>query len=128
MHHRSWIMSIVLCALGWLATSTALADMRCEGKLVSEGDTQYEVRSRCGSPDQSTQRVEQRMVRRWVSAPCQRLPTGQVQCGYLEEQIVQVTVEEWLYDLGPHSLIRFLTFEQGRLVRVTTGSYGVKQI
>jgi len=35
-----------------------------------------------------------------------------------------VTVEEWEYNLGPGSFIRYLTFENGRLIKITTGDYG----
>ena len=37
-----------------------------------------------------------------------------------------VVIDEWTYDLGTHSLVRYLTFEQGRLLRVATGGYGNK--
>jgi len=35
-----------------------------------------------------------------------------------------VTVEEWEYNLGPGRFIRYLTFENGRLIKITTGDYG----
>jgi hypothetical protein len=41
-----------------------------------------------------------------------------------EEQVVQVPVDEWTYDLGPERFIRFVDFENQRVVRVTTGGYG----
>jgi Protein of unknown function (DUF2845) len=37
---------------------------------------------------------------------------------------VTVTVELWTYDFGPSSFVRHLTFEDGTLLRVDTGSYG----
>lgn len=120
-------VSVVFIALLSLATLSARADTRCGGKLVSEGDSAFQVKNLCGGPDQATQRIEQRVVRRWVAGPCTRQPAGHVQCGYVEEQVVQVTIDEWLYDFGPQSLIRFLTFEQGQLVRIATGGYGTKQ-
>jgi hypothetical protein len=40
---------------------------------------------------------------------------------------VQVTIDEWLYDFGPSVLVKTLTFEQGRLLRVETGGYGTKE-
>jgi len=129
MPQRSWVLPILLCVLGLLSTASAHADTRCEGKLVSEGDPQYQVRNLCGSPDQTSQRVEVRTVRRWVEGRCQMTPRGPVcGAGYFEEVAVQVVVEDWIYDLGPHNLIRFLTFEQGRLIRITTGGYGTKEI
>jgi hypothetical protein len=35
-----------------------------------------------------------------------------------------VTVEEWEYNLGPTKFIRYLRFENGRLIRITDGDYG----
>lgn len=121
MQRRSWILSIFLCTAGWLSAGSAQADTRCQGKLVSEGDPQYQVRNLCGSPDQATQRVELRTVRNTVLVPC-----GRGLCNQVVEQTVQVVIEEWVYDLGPNNLIRFLAFEQGRLFRITTGGYGTK--
>jgi hypothetical protein len=44
--------------------------------------------------------------------------------GQLVERQVVVVYDEWEYDLGPHRLIRYVTFEQGHMVRVRTGTYG----
>ncbi len=128
MHRRPWVWSarILLCALFGLSAGRARADgMSCGSRLVSEGDAPYEVRSLCGSPDAENQWVEYRALRRWISTPC-FVQQGVVRCGYVEEVVVPVAVEQWLYDFGPHSLVRYLTFEQGRLSRVTTGGYGTK--
>jgi hypothetical protein len=35
-----------------------------------------------------------------------------------------VTIEEWEYNLGSNSFIRYLRFENGRLMRITEGDYG----
>jgi hypothetical protein len=35
-----------------------------------------------------------------------------------------VTVEEWEYNLGSNRFIRYLRFENGRLIRITVGDYG----
>jgi Protein of unknown function (DUF2845) len=108
-----------------LGAASAHADgMRCGTKLVSDGDTMYEVRNVCGAPDQAVQRMEQRTVSRWVDGPC--LYRGQVRCGNLVQYTVDVQVDEWLYDFGSHQLLRNLVFEGGRLVRMYTGGYGQK--
>ncbi len=36
----------------------------------------------------------------------------------------QVRIEEWEYNLGPGQFIRYLRFENERLIRITTGDYG----
>lgn len=37
-----------------------------------------------------------------------------------ERLVVEVRIEEWLYDLGPGRLLRRLVFEDGRLTRIET--------
>jgi hypothetical protein len=108
-----------------LATSTAQAGdgLRCGSKLVSTGDTSSEVRSVCGAPDYVAQHNEKRTVRQARSVPC-----AAGVCVVMVEDTVDVPVEEWTYDFGPHRFLQFLRFEQGRLVRVTSGGYGHKEI
>lgn len=108
-----------------LGDAPAHADgTRCGSKLISDGDTMYEVRNVCGAPDQAVMRIEQRTVSRWVDGPC--LYRGQVRCGNMVQYTVDVQVDEWLYDFGTTQLLRNMVFESGRLVRVYTGGYGQK--
>jgi Protein of unknown function (DUF2845) len=95
---------------------------RCgTGRLVSTGDHMVEVRKKCGDPDFVDQRVEKRKVkvkaRRWVVDHEEEVS---------EEQEVDVVVDEWTYDLGARRFIRFVDFENARVVRVTTGEYGAR--
>jgi hypothetical protein len=106
--------------LGHASPADAFDGMRCKNKLVSEGDAPYRVRSLCGEPDQATVRVEYRTVRQRVPHPA--LPGRFVEA----ERTVEVQIEEWIYDFGPHKFVRRVIFEQGRLVRVLSESYGVK--
>jgi hypothetical protein len=39
---------------------------------------------------------------------------------------VEVTIEEWTYDLGETSFIRYVILENGTVVDVKTGDYGRK--
>lgn len=115
-----------LCALFTVCSlvlpTVALADgMRCGTKLVSDGDTLYDVHTRCGDPKFKTRRMEQRTIRDWVSTPC--VNSGS-QCGRMVERTVEVQVDEWTYDFGSTQFVRYVTFENGRLLRVDTGSYG----
>jgi hypothetical protein len=127
MHHRLWTSGILVCVVGLLSFSTAYADgMRCGTKLVSDGDSTFDVHSVCGAPDAASQRSELRTVRTYVNGPCFQ-DQGVIRCGRIEERVIQVTIDEWIYDFGPHNLVRYLTFEQGRLYRVATGGYGNKQ-
>jgi hypothetical protein len=118
---------LLLSALGAFGpVATAYADgMRCGTRLVSDGDSLYEVRERCGDPEAARQRTELRTVRQYIDGPCFQ-DRGVLRCGQVVERVIEVVIDEWTYDFGPHQLIRHLTFEQGRLLRVGTGSYGTK--
>jgi hypothetical protein len=43
------------------------------------------------------------------------------------ERTVEVVVDEWTYDMGPHDFVRYLKFEHDKLLTVTTGGYGTKR-
>ena len=103
------------------AGDAAAEGMRCGTRLVSKGDSTYEVRSRCGEPREATRRVETRSERRRVRVPCGR---GEARCDRVQEVTVDVVIDEWVYDLGPQTFVRYLTFVDGKLFRVNTGSYG----
>lgn len=113
---------LALVAGGMAGAPRARADdgFRCEsGRLVNVGDLTYEVQKKCGDPDQVTERIERRTVRktaqRWVDGVVQEVT---------EEEEVDVPVHEWVYDMGPHRLLRLLRFENEKLVRVATGRRG----
>ncbi len=116
-----------LLGLACLAVSpSARADsLSCNYRIASSGDTRYEVRAICGEPDDAVQRVEYRTVRGRVAGPCAR-EGKQVRCSRTQEAVVEVVIDEWTYDFGRNRFIQYLTFEQGRLVSVRSGSYGRK--
>jgi hypothetical protein len=124
---RTLACSLVLavCA-AWTAGAARADGMRCGSRLVSEGDLLYDVRSRCGDPDATSQRVEYRTVRTFVNGPCYQ-EQGQLRCGRVVERTIEVVIDEWVYDQGSHRFVRYLTFEQGRLANVRTGRYGSKE-
>jgi NAD(P)H-hydrate repair Nnr-like enzyme with NAD(P)H-hydrate epimerase domain len=105
-----------------LGAGDAAADgMRCGNRLVSKGDTTYAVRSRCGEPSDATRRVETRTERRRVRVACGR---GDARCERVQEVSADVVIDEWVYDFGPQQFVRYLTFVDGKLFHVETGSYG----
>lgn len=125
---NQWVaLSLGLAALGALYTPLAHADgMRCGNRLISDGDLMYEVKNVCGVPDQATQRTERRIVSRAVQGTCYT-PRGQAYlCTTVVQEAVEVVLDEWYYDFGRSVLVKTVTFESGRLVRIVTGSYGTK--
>ena len=122
--YRVRTMLLLLAAVG--VSSSARADsLACDGRIVSSGDSRYEVKSVCGEPDDATQRIEYRTVSGRVAGPCERVG-GKLRCSQTREQVVEVVIDEWVYDFGKNRFIEYLTFEQGRLTTVKEGSYGHK--
>ena len=127
MSGNKWLGGFALAGLLLLGVDAppAAADaLRCGRKLVSDGDTLYDVRSRCGNPDNAIQRVEFRTVRQWVQGPC--INNDPRRCGQVVERTIEVTIDEWIYDFGRHQFISYVTFEQGRLISIVSGARGVK--
>jgi hypothetical protein len=123
--YPGWIVALFL-VVGMTATRSARADsLGCRGRIVSSGDSRYEVKAVCGDPDDATQRVEYRTVRGRVAGPCTR-SGDKIVCSQTKEQVVEVVIDEWTYDFGRNRFIEYLTFEQGRLVSVRSGGYGHK--
>lgn len=89
------------------------------GRLISVGASTHEVRTRCREPDEARSTVELRTVRetvrRWVNGVAQEVT---------QERTVEVPVDEWTYDFGRARFIKFLRFENGRLLSVTEGQKG----
>jgi hypothetical protein len=92
---------------------------RCGGRLILLGDHQYDVQKKCGDPESITQRLEKRKVknkiRRWTNGVAQDLT---------EEREIEVTIDEWVYDFGPHRFVRYLSFEDNRVVNIRSGERG----
>ena len=95
--------------------------LRCSTRLVHTGAAPYEVKSLCGTPDDTQSRTETRTVRRAVTVPC---ATGY--CSTYVDDTYTVNVEEWTYDFGPQRFIQYLIFEQGKLIKIRSGNYGRK--
>jgi len=100
--------------------------MRCGNRLISDGDLMYEVKNVCGAPDQATQRTERRIVSRAVQSTCYDARGQAYLCTTVVQEAIEVVLDEWYYDFGRSVLVKTVTFESGRLVRVVTGSYGTK--
>jgi hypothetical protein len=113
-------LALVL-AMAWPATALADGGFLCAGRVVDVGDHMAEVQNKCGEPDFVTQRAEKRIVRRTV-----RVQRGPVEEWVTEEVQVDVLLDEWTYDFGPNAFLRFVTFENSRIVDVRTGQYGRK--
>jgi hypothetical protein len=124
-NHAIWGALLALAGLS-LSSSARADSLSCGGRIVSTGDSRYDVKSICGEPDDVSQHVEYRSVRGRVSGPCARDSNGKLRCQNSREEVVEVVVDEWIYDFGSNRFVEYLTFEQGHLLTVRDGSYGHK--
>jgi uncharacterized protein DUF2845 len=106
-----------------VSASSYAEGLRCGEKLALNGASLYEVRAKCGDPDDAQHSVETRTVQRRVLAPC---ANGTGMCEVMENQSVLISIDRWTYDFGSNRFLELAHFEQGNLVRVITGPYGQK--
>jgi hypothetical protein len=103
---------VVLTAVVFGIAGLALA-LQCEGRLVSIGQSPWEVHAICGAPTQVDDSVEV------LLKPAYDL-NGHV-AGHFP---IAVPKSVWTYNFGPTRLIYMLTFREGKLVTIETGGYG----
>jgi len=109
------IVAVLVVALLFLVAAPARADgFRCGTKLVVEGSTRGEVIARCGEPTD----VERRSILRRPVLWRYGRPY------HLSDDLVEVPVETWTYNLGPSKLMRRLRLEDGVVVEIDTLGYG----
>jgi hypothetical protein len=123
--YRLGALGVVAIAVGLFAAAAHANGLSCKNRLISTGDSKYDVQALCGPPDASEHRTEKRMVRRQVSLRC-AAPGGW--CTSLVEDAVDVPIDEWTYDFGTQRFLQYLTFEDGKLLRIQSGGYGHKQL
>ncbi len=89
------LVGFVLCVVSTAAHAEGFRCPRTD-RLINEGDTAGEVRSKCGDPSS----------RDTISGRHRQFD------------------ERWTYDFGPYDLMRILLFKRGRLMRIDLGEYG----
>jgi hypothetical protein len=105
---RALFLAAALLLAAAPAAGFGRSTWRCGNRLVATGDSFGEVLFRCGEP-----------AFRSVST---EVVTFRLASGFEVSKIVGV--ETWTYDRGPRELLRYLTFRDGRLIRIAEGSYG----
>jgi hypothetical protein len=122
---KAGVVLVGILALGLGGVGRAVSGssgFRCPttGRLISVGQSPYEVRNKCRDPDDLRTSVEQRTIRervgRWLDGVA-----GEVTV----ERTVEVPIEEWTFDFGRHRFIELLRFESNRLVSVAEGGKGL---
>jgi hypothetical protein len=96
---------ILAIVLTFSASESCADNFRCpNGSIVSSGDSLSEVMVKCDPPTNKIKRTDSDETVR-----------GRVR--YIE-------VEEWTYNEGLHTLVHYLTFRNGVLTEIKTGSFG----
>lgn len=99
------LLIVVAAALVFCIPEAFADNFRCpNGSIVSSGDSISEVVVKCDPPTNRIKRTDSE-------------ETGRGRVRYIE-------VEEWTYNEGPHTLVHYLTFRNGILIEVKTGTFG----
>jgi hypothetical protein len=91
---------------------SALA-LDCHGRLVVLGASPWDVKERCGEPSAIDDVMRQFPQRAYD-------PISQTTVYIL----VPVQQSIWTYNFGPTRFLYYLTFQDGKLIEITTGDYG----
>ena len=93
--------------------------LRCQGRLVSIGDTKEEVLDKCGDPDKRDQWEEDQNS---TISQIYDYKTEQ----YIAPKVIKqpIQIERWTYNMGPNKFIRYLYFQNGELIKIKTGERG----
>ena len=109
---RAWAL---LAFLATLASSGARADaVDCDGGVVFMGQGAVDLLGKCGEPSFREERVEERTTFVFDSS----LQVSEV-------HKTRVHVARWTYDFGPARFLQFVILENGKIVAVQRGSYGL---
>jgi hypothetical protein len=115
------ILSLILFISFLLFHNVAIADrhMRCQGSLVSIGDTTAQVLDKCGQPDKIDQWKE------YHNGSMTQIYDYKNE-RYIAPQEVPnpILMQRWTYNLGENQFIRYLYFQDGELIRIKTGDRG----
>lgn len=107
----SILLTAALCLVNGQSSAHADDGFRCNGRVISTGEWLTRVIDKCGEPAAEMHRTEYRTI---------RVRVGNV----IEERTVEVLIDELEYNLGSNRFLRYLYFENGRLLSTATGDKG----
>lgn len=122
------VVMLLITEVAVTAPAESASTLRCGNRIVSLGESRYSVRAKCGPPSQKDVRFEKRIARDNYRDlfPSQRNGARREAENYRDPLFVEeyIEIEEWTYNLGATNFIRYLYFENGKLVQIETGDYG----
>jgi hypothetical protein len=120
-----WLPRLLTLVLILLLAEPAFA-LRCGNRVISNGDPMIKVRKYCGEPDD----VQQRSIVR-SGPPLNRSRINDPDAPLRDDELlirdrsyVEVVVEDWTYNFGPHKLMRLIRFENGVVRDIEQLGYG----
>jgi hypothetical protein len=121
---------LALLVLAATVSAPAFA-FRCHSQLVKDGDPQTRVLQLCGEPASRHSHV---VYRSGIPAPYRNLgsrlrtqPYTSDELLFADRSVVEVVVEEWIYNFGPHRLMQRVRFEDGLVTDVDYLDYGYSE-
>jgi len=104
---------ISLAALGALPVASVSAEsLRCNGQIVSEGDSRLSLLVKCGQPLLQDSYCAPVFQSPWLQPVPEAIVGGMLPC---------LLTEEWLYDRGPGNLMATVRFRAGVVRQITYG-------
>ncbi len=114
----SLLLSLI-CVLLFQNDVAADSYLRCQGRLVSIGDTKAEVLGKCDHPDKHDQWEE---AHNSTISQIYDYKTGR----YIAPKRIKqpIRMERWTYNMGGNKFIRYMYFQNGELIKIETGERG----
>jgi len=103
-----------------ISPNVMASEFSCGSYIIKTGDRKFDVLRKCGEPVYARVWQEERIARD-LGRTLPPSEDGRRNPLFLKEY---VTFEEWEYNFGPTTFIRYLRFENDILTRITTGDYG----
>jgi Protein of unknown function (DUF2845) len=107
------MLATVVAVMMLVVTIGSALALDCHGRLVVIGASPWEVKERCGEPT-AIEDVMKHIPQRAYD------PTNRATVYIL----VPVQQSIWTYNFGSTRFLYFLTFQEGKLIDITTGDYG----
>ncbi len=117
--HKITLLFLFICVLSFQNNVAVAKNLRCQGRIVSIGDTKAEVLDMCYQPSKRDQweeghggtivQVYDYKTERYIAPKRLESP---------------IKMERWTYNLGSNMFIRYLTFQNGELIKIETGEKG----
>jgi len=113
---------ILLCTLAMFFIVQPAYGLRCNGRIVQIGDKTSQVVNKCGHPDHIEYSQEEHIGENYYFMHKYDRSKENPHVPFIAKKTIQV--EEWTYNFGPTKLIRYLTFENDRLIKIELGDRG----